>query len=164
MKRVASLLLLILTSTAHADGDRGYIALGSSALFSAFDASIGTHTAEGGLRISKPLVARAVAGFGGGHNENANTGTKLWQLRAGIEADTCTAERGACAYAGVDVGWQFETTTYEDEDDVKRDTSRSVLMYRLGGDAGGDFIRVRFELEVTHHAVGAQLALVHRFY
>jgi hypothetical protein len=163
MKRVACLLLLA-ASTAHADGDRGYGAMGISLLFSAPDASIATYSAEGAIRIPKtPLLVRGFAGIGGGNNGGENTGTRIRDLRVGIEADTCTSERGACAFIGTDLGWRFANTTFHDEE-MTRDTSGSLHVYRLGGDAGGDFIRMRLEIDVTSEAAGLQLALMHRFY
>jgi hypothetical protein len=163
MKYVAWLLLLCTASTAHADGDRGYGAMGISLLFSAADASIATYSAEGAIRIPKTPPARGFAGIGGGNNGGENTGTRSRDLRVGIEADACTSERGACAFIGTDVGWRFANTTFHDEE-MTRDTSGSLLVYRLGGDAGGDFIRMRLEIDVTSEAAGLQLALMHRFY
>jgi hypothetical protein len=110
------------------------------------------------------LLVRGVVGYGGGSDEGADTSRRTRDLRVGIEADTCTSGRGACAFLGVDFGWRFMTTTdYNDE--VMRDTSHWLRVHRVGVDAGGDFIRVRAEFQIAAPGAGGiQLALVHRFY
>ena len=60
-------------------------------------------------------------------------------------------------------GWRFASTTLHSED-MTRDTSDWLRVYRFGGDAGGDFVRMRLEFEVTQDSAGLQLALMHRFY
>jgi hypothetical protein len=142
--------------------DRGFVAVAFEQRFHAVDIATQLITLEGGYRLAKsPLVARAAVGFGG-YGDNDTARTSGIELRGGIEADTCTRGRGACAFAGLDGGYfrghhtSLDAMTYDD--------SGPVLVGRAGFDVGGEVFRLRAGLEVTEDSIGVALALGHRFY
>lgn len=142
--------------------DGGFFALAFELRFHAVDIETQLLTLEGGYRLgSSPLLVHAALGFGG-YSDNDTIRTRAVEGRVGIEADTCTSGRGACAVAGVDVGYLWGHHTSLDQ--MTYDDSGPVLVGHAGFDLGGPTFRLRAVLEVTNNSVGIALALGHRFY
>lgn len=145
-------------------GDRGYVALGWETLLDAADSAAGSVSVEGGYRIpDSAILLHGLVGDGDHRDGGADTRGPSRELRFGIEADTCSAGRMACAFVGADAGHRWSSATTRDTN-MTTDTSGGLFVARAGFDAGNAVLRVRLDLEYTGDAAGFQLALVHRFY
>ena len=85
--------------------DRGFMAVGLELRMHSVDIATQLITLDGGYRLGdSPLIVRGALGFGG-YRDNDTTSSRAIEARVGIEADTCTSGRGACAFVGLDVGY-----------------------------------------------------------
>jgi hypothetical protein len=97
----------------------------------------GAYLLEGGLKIPQvPLWGRGLAGRGG--SIESDWGGDFTKLMLGVEARTCTRSYGACAFVGVDVGYQEQLVTGNSDEHFHEGW---VVGTRWGGSVGG---RIRF--------------------
>jgi len=112
-------------------------------------------TVEAGYRLDGNLWAHAAAATGVAGDDQG--GGQIHQVRAGIEGRTCTAPRGIlCAVAGADLGYQ-QFTWHADAYHMSPDEPHHdlIAVARLGGDIGGEHIRVRPGIETYHLLSGS---------
>ena len=129
---------------------RGYLAAGTMA--GVDDIFRFGGTLEGGVRIGdSPLFVHGLVGAGAGGGIY-DEGTYL-QLRAGVEARTCTRTALLCGFAGADLALTSDSITRDADYDhaMHRTTQRFGVVPRIGGELGRT-IKLRASIEAPIYA------------
>jgi hypothetical protein len=157
LNKLVILATLAATSSLAAADVNDYVGTG---LMAGADLGVdGQLNVEGGHRIDGGKWLHLVAASGWAGDDQG--GGAIHQARAGIEGRSCTAPRGIlCAFAGADLGYQSYTwhaDAYHMSPDEPHHDAIGVL--RVGGDIGGQHVRVKTGLETytvlagsTNHA------------
>lgn len=147
---------------AAAPAPQAYVSVGGMAGMDGFlSAQV---AAEAGYHLNGALWLHGLAATGGVGDDQGSG--PVSQARGGVEARTCRASGIACAYAGLDVGYQ--NMSWESHDGMVEHHSDAIANLRVGVDVGGQHVRVRSGLEtyqliagddIPNHAPGAVMGL-----
>lgn len=107
---------------------------------------------EGGYRLDDVWSLHGLVATGLAADDQG--GGAIHQVRAGVEAKTCTTHRLACVYGGIDAGYQAYTWRPDPWQEMTADEPHHdmIAVLRAGFDVGGRHLRVRPGIE-TYSAI-----------
>jgi hypothetical protein len=141
---------LVTTTTLAAAEPTAYVGTGAMAGMDGFlDAQVAI---EGGVHLQGQWWLHAIAATGGATDDQG--GGPVSQARVGIEGRACNDSGAACAYAGLDVGYQSLTWRPHDPG-MDENYNDMIAAYRAGGDLGGRHVRVRPGVELLQRLAGS---------